>query len=443
MLVGILFLSITGIVQVLPLSSSILVSDAQKSPLSSSPLSCDAGEDSLVYAGPYRNENPLTMPLDPEAHELLKIPDVRNRGASGYGITIAVIDNGVYPHPYLTHPTIDGQSIAKNTVVFTAKYTGYSWEVTSQEYGTGWHQISGVNTRHGTAVTGVIRQIAPIVRYIFLLVANPVGVQNINEDAIGNAESLAEIFDWLTIGARYYGIDAVCMSMGIPYDFPLPSPTKTHLYTAVNSFTYFNPRIPLIVAAGNEGYEGDQTNAADTLRYPASHTASNVWAIGATYDSDLTDTISPYLEDYKYGMRIAQEHRWNHDWWGSSYGNQLDFMAPGWHIKTPSGSNEYAYFARTSAAAPHMAGAYALLLEAYRYYQSRGLRVRHPFDVLDGEKAPSNFWSPSGMFYPLDITAGWDKYYGYGIIDLYKVLCYMNYGRPCLRIIQPFHAYVR
>jgi len=136
-------------------------------------------------------------------------------------------------------------------------------------------------------------------------------------------------------------------------------------------------------------------NNNTTPNYPASY--SNVIAIGAMSPCDERKTTSTCDGEY---------------WWGSSYGNDLDVMAPGTRIYTTdiTGSGGYAsgdlmtYFNGTSAACPFAAGVTALLRSYEPSLSNEEVRTRLRETAVDMN------------------TPGFDNQTGYGRINAYNAL---------------------
>ena len=120
----------------------------------------------------------------------------------------------------------------------------------------------------------------------------------------------------------------------------------------------------VVAAAGNTG--------TTPLIYPAQYTG--VIAVGAT---DSTNTRASF----------------------SDYGNELDLVAPGKSIYSLFPGNNYGYDTGTSMSAPHVAGLAAILLSI----------PGNPASAVEGQMEST----------ALDLgSAGWDQFYGYGLIQM-------------------------
>lgn len=128
--------------------------------------------------------------------------------------------------------------------------------------------------------------------------------------------------------------------------------------------------VTVAAAAGNSGGYG--------ILYPAAYT--NAIAVAST---DSSNTLSSF----------------------SSYGPEVDLAAPGSSIYStyPSG---YTYLSGTSMATPHIAGVAALLAGLPQYDTPSKIRAALQNTALDlGD-------------------AGWDQYYGYGLVQAYNALLF-------------------
>jgi subtilisin family serine protease len=180
--------------------------------------------------------------------------------------------------------------------------------------------------------------------------------------------------------AKNTNAHVINISMGQDY---YRSPSRDiALENMINSALYKN--IPVIVAAGNDDV---------TINYnltPASCTGAIV--VAAVLNSNDKASYS-------------------------NYGNYIDFAAPGGSsgsggIFSTYKSNNYLRINGTSMSAPHVAGAAALIKSAFPDISTKNLR-----------QALANTATDLG-------STGWDKYYGYGLIDPYKALLSLDTNTP-------------
>ena len=188
-------------------------------------------------------------------------------------------------------------------------------------------------------------------------------------------------YDWIANGIYYatdHGADIISMSLG-------GSLGSTTLENAV-AYAY-NHGVTVIAASGNSG--------RSTVAYPAAYNAY-VIAVGATrYDT----TRASYSQ---YGSAldvVAPGGDLNVDQNGDGYGDgvlQETFSGTSWG---------YYFFQGTSMATPHVSGVAALL-------------------VANGVTSPDAIRAVLQNS-AIDLgTAGWDKYYGWGLVNAYNALTY-------------------
>jgi len=189
------------------------------------------------------------------------------------------------------------------------------------------------------------------------------------------------------MGAADDGADVISMSFGLSAnegDIPATDAAIEYAY---------NSGCILLAATDNAN--------ASRISYPASH--SLVLAVGAAApDGGRKD---PNSIDGEY-------------WWGSSYGSStqdaadaVDFLAPTILPSTDISGNGgyqsgdyYLYFNGTSCATPYAAGFAALIKSKYPTYTPAQIASLMKNTCIDVE------------------NAGWDRYSGYGLIDLQAAL---------------------
>jgi len=156
-----------------------------------------------------------------------------------------------------------------------------------------------------------------------------------------------------------------------------------------------------------------------TIDYPSNH--ERVVSVGAASPSG--ERKSPSSSDGEY-------------WWGSNYGvdiqdnrNAVDIMGPTILPTTDiTGSAGYAsgnydlYFNGTSCATPYVAGAAALILSHSPTLTPAELR-----DVMTSTATDMT----------IDGGIGWDRYTGYGMVNVYNAIMSLNTGFPTVAITAP------
>ncbi|KJR47064.1 N-acetylmuramoyl-L-alanine amidase [Desulfosporosinus sp. I2] len=254
---------------------------------------------------------PSTLPSDPlfrEQWSLVKgdVPGAWEMGATGQGVTVAVIDTGVaLQHPDLIHNLVPGYNAITGSEVAGANQD---------------------NNGHGTGVAGVIaaeRNRVGITGVAYQAKIMPVKVMDSKGE--GNDDVIADGIIW----AAAHGAKIINLSLGSENgSFASDILKKAVAYAADKGCL-------LIAASGNYDPKS-QTNPG--VSYPASD--PHVLAVTAT---DKADEVTDY----------------------SSTGPEVDLAAPGDSIPTdgwsPTSGSGYVSASGTSMAAPFVAGEAALL----------------------------------------------------------------------------------
>ncbi|MFD2656155.1 S8 family peptidase [Gracilibacillus thailandensis] len=243
----------------------------------------------------------------PEGIQLVQAPAIWEKSNEGEGIVIAVIDTGIESdHPDLKERIIGGRN-------FTSDYNG-DQDNYEDNNGHGTH-VSGTiaASLDGEGVVGV----APKAKLLSLKALT----------GEGSGE-----YDWI-IDAINYAVEwrgpnnerarVICMSLGGPNDVD-------EMHKAIQHAV--NQDVSVVVAAGNEG-DGDEETPE--YAYPAAYT--EVICVGAV---DMELQLAPF----------------------SNTNKEVDLVAPGVDVLSTYIDNKFARLSGTSMAAPHVAGALALLI---------------------------------------------------------------------------------
>jgi len=256
-------------------------------------------------------------------NDLVKAPEVWNRGYTGQGIVVAVVDTGVdYTHPDLAaNIWVNSREIAGNGIDddgngFIDDIRG--WDFVNNDnnpldrQGHGTHvagTIAGGN--NGFGVTGVAYN------------ARIMAVQVLGDTGSGSYAGVAN-------GIRYAannGAHVINLSLGGGY--------SAEIYSAIQ---YASNRGSIVVmAAGNDG--------SPQPGYPAFHATEFGLSVGAV---DSNSRIASFSN--RAGSNSAMQH----------------IVAPGVNIYSTTPNNTYRYLNGTSMATPHVAGVVALMLSANR-----------------------------------------------------------------------------
>ena len=182
------------------------------------------------------------------------------RGFTGRGIGVAVIDTGVDArHPYL-----------RNRVAFSVDFTdaaGGRGRPASDENG------------HGTHIAGIIRDVAPG--------AHIVSLKAMGADGSGQTSTVIEAIDWAIDNRRAWNIRIINVSLGHPV---MESEKDDPLCQAVQRAT--DAGILVTVAAGNVGKLADGTPVVGGISSPGnSPSALTVGALNTRQTAARSDDV--------------------------------------------------------------------------------------------------------------------------------------------------------
>ncbi|WP_232790066.1 S8 family peptidase [Bacillus sp. SN10] len=243
-----------------------------------------------------------------EGIKMIKAMDVWGISEKGKGIVIAIIDTGCE----INHPDLKGNIIG-----------GYNFTEDDNSSPYIYKDYRG----HGTHVAGIIAAsdnrkgivgVAPESKLLILKV--------IDKNGVGSYKNLIKAIEFSINweGPNKEKVSIINISLG----GPLPD---EKLYTTIKKAK--NKGIVLIAASGNEGDGNENTNE---ISYPGFY--KEVIQVGS-----ITKDKKP-----------------------SKFSNtniNLDFVAPGENIISTHLNNDYVQLSGTSMAAPHVAGAIALIIK--------------------------------------------------------------------------------
>jgi subtilisin family serine protease len=224
---------------------------------------------------------------------------------------------------------------------------------------------AGTNT-HGMHVLGIIAARDNSIGVVG--VANGIAGSNVytwgacTNGSCNTSEAVAGLNQAVT-----WGIKVVNMS----YGGPNYNATEANAIAAA-----WAADIVLVAAAGNNGLNG-------TVVYPAGYT--NVIGVSGVKDDRNFADWSPCVNSL--GTRAV-----------SNYGSHVDIAAPMWATSTVL-NDQYVQNCGTSMAAPHVTGAAALVRSLFPSWSAAKVTQRLLSSAQDRG------------------TAGWDQYYGYGIVN--------------------------
>jgi thermitase len=234
----------------------------------------------------------------------------------GAGATVAVVDSGVD----LAHPDLLARLLP-----------GYDWvdgdAVPQDEHGHGTHVAGTVAAaENGLGVVGVAPE------------ADVIPLRVLGANGSGWGSDVAAAFDWA--GDR--GVRVVNASLGSP-----------GITSAERQAIRDHPETLYVVAAGNAG-----ANVDATPHYPCAYTEANVLCVGATDSDDEIASFSNYgataVDLFAPGVLIASTYP-------TGFGSYLD--------------DGYQLMNGTSMAAPHVAGAAALVVAHHPEYAASQIKA--------------------------------------------------------------------
>ncbi|USK41245.1 S8 family peptidase [Cytobacillus firmus] len=269
-----------------------------------------------------------------------------NFGLTGKGITISVIDSGIYRHYDLITP-------ANRIVGFADFVNGQT--VPYDDNGHGTH-VAGAIAGNGTASSGTYRGVAPE--------ANLVGVKVLDSQGNGSLSNVVAGIDWSIANRSKYGIRVINLSLGAD---PYTSYTNEPLAQACEKA--WRTGIVVVAAAGNSGPSGTiDTPGFDPI----------ILTVGAVNDRNTIPLTDDIPGDYTSSKPTVDGFI------------KPDIALPGTNItslispnsvlanQNPQNKvgNQYLTLTGTSMAAGVASGAVALLLQAYPPLTPDVIKVR-------------------------------------------------------------------
>ncbi len=265
-------------------------------------------------------------------------------GKQGSGTSVVVIDNGVD----FTKPTF-GPCTSAGIPSASCRVIASQVQVTSNQF-TGSRQAA-TNNDHGTNVAGTVLGVAPASKIISFNVFDTAGGAYSND--------IISAINWGISNQSAYNIAVISLSLGGSDKFTSPCSSD---WSASAITRAKNAGISVVVAAGNGGYSNGLSSPAcapDAVSVGAvydSNEGSISWGTGCTDTTTAADKVVCFSNSASF----------------------LTLLAPGVKI-TSSGIT----LSGTSQAAPHVAGAIAMLRAAFpsetaSQLQSRLINARVP-----------------------------------------------------------------
>ena len=280
------------------------------------------------------DEEPLSTTTRPPQTHPLGWEEVRAQGLDGRGVTMAVVDSGLYPHADF------GDRIKA--------FKNFSWQGKStahDDYGHGTH-VAGIAAGDGPEVDGV----APAMSLVGARITTP-------------AEAIKAI-DWVIANKENLGIDILNLSLG----------SKANLPGHADPFAQATQRaidagILTVVAAGNEAKGGTISGTVSTPGI-----LQDAITVGA-YNSGFTDDLT---DDKMWGdSSLGPTHPEGFD--------KPDLVAPGTSVlavaapgseraKMLPSFGDYMVDWGTSMATPMVGGALGLMLQVNPHLTQKAAR---------------------------------------------------------------------
>jgi serine protease AprX len=288
---------------------------------------------------PSETPSPTPSPAAPQSQSFAVYPTVvgadeaQRQGASGRGVTVAILDSGVAADPDLGDRILASVNFADQR---TARDPG----------GHGTH-VAGIVAGDGTRSAGEFVGIAPE--------ANIVDVRVLDSVGAGRISSVVRGIEWVIAHRDVYNIRVMNLSLGAPI---MLSYRTDPLSAAVE--IAWHRGIVVVAASGNSGPQRDTVVTPGIDPY--------VITVGATDDLGTAETADDTLAPFSA--------------WGTADGNaKPDLVAPGRRIVslraqgsaldtlfpdrvvTAANGATYVRMTGTSMSTPIVSGAAALLLE--------------------------------------------------------------------------------
>lgn len=270
-----------------------------------------------------KNPNVYAITLDKEIQVNLNVAvptvnsdDLWNEGYTGQGVTIAIVDTGIYPHQDFQNRIIGFKDFVNNKTV------------AYDDNGHGTH-CAGIAAGNGATYDGPSRD------------ANLVGVKVLNRQGSGTWSTVIAGIDWCVTNKNTYSIDIVSMSLG----GTVTESSKTDPVCAAVRNAW-NAGLVVVVAAGNEG------PYANTIGTPGNEPL--IITVAASADNNTVAITDDYIASFSSRGPTAI------DGWAKP-----DIAAPGSSITACANkSTGYVTMSGTSMATPLVAGIIGQYLEA-------------------------------------------------------------------------------
>lgn len=260
-------------------------------------------------------------------------------------VIIAILDTGVNSHEEFDNRLLNGYNFVNNN----------SNATDGNGHGTACAGIAAGKGNNGVGIAGICWD------------CNILPVKVLSDEGFGDDTQIADGVQW----ASDNGADIISMSLG-----------------GGAYVSYFDNAINYAVDNGTTVFAASGNDDSSTVSYPSRYT--NCISVGS---------LSPCNERKSFNSCDGE------NFWGSNYGSNLDFLAPGVRIHTTTYTGSYtSTFNGTSSACPHAAGVAGLILSADQQISPDGVRI-----IMQESSVDIN-------------SPGFDTQTGYGRINAFYAL---------------------
>jgi subtilisin family serine protease len=288
-------------------------------------------------------EDELSPPTLAESTSIIGAPAAWSSGFSGAGQTIAILDSGVDKnHPFLAGKVVsegcysstygNATSVCPNGVAeTTAPDSGLNCPTTISGCAHGTH-VAGIAAGRGPNMSGVAKDANIIALQVFSKVDDATACgSNPTPCVLAYVSDQIKALERVLVLSNTMSIAAVNMSLGGGQYSSNCDATQTSRKTAIDNLRSVG--VATVVSSGNSSY---------TSAIGAPACISSAVSVGST-DDGSSGTTSDAVSGF------------------SNASSSLSLLAPGRWIASSVPNGGYSSYSGTSMAAPHVAGAFAVL----------------------------------------------------------------------------------